>query len=359
MQVSVQNFQNSKKKNHLNKFSVQEEKSEHFFISTWKTFAKNTSTHGVHYLVTDSMNITEKSLWAIAILIALTAMAFCCLLLSNRFKESLLSTVFESLEYPVGEIPFAAVTLCNNNRLDYNKTEAAIEKFFPNRSKSETETFVKFVHTFQNMEWGSFDEFGVVAQDDISEINKLNISQLYIFMMHNCEDFFVSCLWKKIPFKCCDYFSRQRSEYGVCWSFNSNSNAGTKFVNVSLSRNIKNYDLNPSRKLNTKQFIFHLKRSSNFPLRIRRHGSKSALRVVVNTHPETSIDRSEVANSNPGIMAMVNHPSEWPANSFFIAAGSIIALRIKPTAFSTSPEVSDLDPHERQCNFNVSFQKKF
>lgn len=74
----------------------------------------------------------------------------------------------------------------------------------------------------------------------------------------------------------------------------------------------------------------------------------------MNTHPEVSIDRSEVANSNPGVMAMVHHPYEWPSSSFFIAAGSVTALRIKPTAFSTSDEVSDLDPQERQCNYNVS-----
>lgn len=55
-------------------------------------------------------------------------------------------------------------------------------------------------------------------------------------------------------------------------------------------------------------------------------------------------------------MAVIHHPEEWPTlNSNFIAAGSLIALKIKPTIFSTSEEVKDLDPEDRQCNYAVSW----
>lgn len=221
-----------------------QEKPENLFISLLKFFAKNTSIHGVHYLAESTNTIVEKLLWATAIAIATALMINSCLLLSNMFKASLLSTVFESTDYKVSEIPFAAVTLCSNNRLDYNKTDAAIAKFFPNRSRSETKTFVEFVHALQNMEWGSFDEFGPVAHDDVSEMDKkLNISEVYEFMMLDCADFFVSCWWKNIPFNCCDFFSKQLSEYGICWSFNSYSSVGTKSVNVSFIANSVRFKL--------------------------------------------------------------------------------------------------------------------
>lgn len=219
-----------------NLLKSQKKKPENFFIATWKSFTKNTSIHAVHYLTESSITLMEKVIWACAIIIASAAMVYSCILLSNRFRTSLLSTVFESTNYKVTEIPFAGVTVCNNNRLNYNKTDAAIEKFFPNKSSTETETFVKFVRILQNNEFGSFDEFVPIEDENVTEIDKLNITEIYEFMMHDCEDFFVSCQWRNTKFNCCEWFSKQRTEYGVCWSFNSYTNVGSKFVNVSFKR---------------------------------------------------------------------------------------------------------------------------
>lgn len=72
------------------------------------------------------------------------------------------------------------------------------------------------------------------------------------------------------------------------------------------------------------------------------------------THPETSIDRSQIVASSPGIMVVVHHPHEWPSGSIFIGAGSMTAIALQPTAFSTSEEVRGLSPQERQCYYAVS-----
>lgn len=320
-------------------------KKENFILTTWKAFCNQSSIHGVHYLTQVSFSYTEKMLWALAIIFATAGMAYSCLLLSDRFRTSMTSTVFESTSYKVSEIPFAAVSLCNNNRLNYNKTNDAIAKFLPNGSKNQTETFVNFMKILQNMEFGSFDELDVIVGKDVSDIDKLNISKVYEFMMHDCDDFFVSCLWRNSPFNCCEWFSKQRTEYGICWSFNSYTNVGSKFVNVSLKFEFctkKTVDFN------------YFKRSANFPWRVSNRGPKSALKVKVNTHPETSIDRMGVISSFPGVMAIVQHPYEWPRSGYFIAAGSTVALKIKPTMFSTSDSVRGLTPEDRQCNYDVS-----
>jgi acid-sensing ion channel, other len=208
-------------------------KRENFILSTWKAFTKRTSVHGVQYLTEASITLIEKVLWALAIILATAAMIYSCLMLSDRFNSSLLSTVFESTNYKVSEIPFAAVSLCNNNRLNYSKTNDAIAKFLPNQSKNETETFVNFMRVLQNLEYGSFDEFDVIKGRDVSAMDKLNLTEVYEFMMHDCREFFVSCWWRNSAFNCCEWFSKQRTEYGICWSFNSFSNVGSKFVNVS------------------------------------------------------------------------------------------------------------------------------
>jgi hypothetical protein len=95
-------------------------------------------------------------------------------------------------------------------------------------------------------------------------------------------------------------------------------------------------------------------RTANFPWRVANHGSKSALKVLINTHPETGIKRPDVQYSNPGVIAIVQHSSEWPKDGHFIAAGSLTSLSIKPTAYSTSDDVRALNPEDRQCYFSAS-----
>lgn len=208
-------------------------KTENFLTSTWNAFSRNTSIHGVHYLTEPSFNLMEKFLWALSLLIAMIFMGYSCVLLSNRFQTSMLSTVFESTNFKVSEVSFPGVSICNNNRLNFSKTDEAVAIFLPNCSSSERETFVDFIHILQNMEIGSFDEFDVIVGKNLSRINKLNVTRVYEFMMHDCEEFFASCWWRNVQFKCCEWFSKQRTEYGICWSFNSFSSVGTAFVNVN------------------------------------------------------------------------------------------------------------------------------
>lgn len=229
---AVNQWKNFKKGKTLN---VGKDKSDHFIYSTWKAFTKNTSIHGVHYLTEASITLLEKLIWACAVLLAITGMFYSCVLLSERFRTGLTSTVFESITFKVSEITFPAVTFCNNNRLNYNKTDAAVAKFLPKNSSTKSETFVKFLQILQNLEFGSFDNFAVIKNDETSEIDNMNLTEIYDFMMHDCKDLFVSCSWKSKPFNCCEWFSKQRSMYGICWSFNSFTSLGSKFINVSLS----------------------------------------------------------------------------------------------------------------------------
>lgn len=212
---------------------VEAKKGDSFVLDTWKTFCKNTSIHGAHYLTDTSFHLVERIIWAVAVLVALCGMAFCCALLQQRFANSKIATVFESTQFMVAEIPFAAVVVCNNNRINYTKTEEAVEKFVGNGSQAEKEVFVKFVRILQNQEFGSFDEYEVLLNESVAFMDHLNISEVYEFMMHDCDKLFVSCRFRDDDFNCCELFSKQISMYGICWSFNSMTNAGNGFVNVS------------------------------------------------------------------------------------------------------------------------------
>lgn len=243
-----------RKKNRIeNEKFLHQKNDENLIYSTFKAFSSNTSIHAVHYLIEESIRMIEKFLWLLIILMASLAMVYCCLLLSSRFRSSLTSTVFESTSYQVTEIPFASIALCNNNRINYNKTGDAIKKFFPNRSENETKIFVKFLKILQNMDYGSFDEFQEIIDDGYNgSMDHLNVTEIYEFMMHDCENFLIECRWHKKPYECCKLFSKQKTEYGICWSFNSMSSEGNVGNNHSLN---------------------------NFPWRVHSAGRHSALEV--------------------------------------------------------------------------------
>lgn len=56
--------------------------------------------------------------------------------------------------------------------------------------------------------------------------------------MHTCEEMFVDpCWWRNKYMNCCGdnaLFVLQRSEYGICYAFNSvlNSQGASKYVNL-------------------------------------------------------------------------------------------------------------------------------
>lgn len=44
-----------------------------------------------------------------------------------RFLDNRLSTVVESTVYPIYEVPYPAVTICNFNRVNWHRVPAAIK----------------------------------------------------------------------------------------------------------------------------------------------------------------------------------------------------------------------------------------
>jgi amiloride-sensitive sodium channel len=104
------------------------------------------------------------------------------------------------------------------------------------------------------MDFGSFDEFQEIVDDGYNgSMDHLNITEIYEFMMFDCADFIVECRWRKKVFDCCKLFTKQKTEYGICWSFNSLSSEGNAGNNLSLN---------------------------NFPWRVHLAGRRTALEVI-------------------------------------------------------------------------------
>lgn len=127
------------------------------------------------------------------------------------------------------------------------------------------------METLSVFEYGSFDEFEEsLQQPTFSQLTHINITDIYLFMMYRCEDLFTGiCWWRNKYMNCCAIFGQQRSEYGICYSFNS-------IVN----------DMGKSRLLH----------DPSYPWRTSNYGDWSGLRIEINAASTNSVqsDRNGV-----------------------------------------------------------------
>lgn len=129
---------------------------------------------------------------------AIFSIIYISLQLSQKFSNSPLSTVVESTIFPVTNIPFPAVSICNNNRFHRERCEEAEGKFLPNADNETLEVFRILLRSLNGIEFGAYDDFyEEVFNFTSTELNSLNLTEVFDFVMLKCDEIFVGkCWWR-------------------------------------------------------------------------------------------------------------------------------------------------------------------
>lgn len=285
-------------------------------------FCQNTSIHGVKFIIMESFHWTERLFWGSLVTVAVVGIIYMSLELAKKFSDSPLATVVESTMYPVSDIPYPSVTLCMSNRFNAAKFEEAHKKFLPKADVKTLKIFHLLLTSLNSLEFGGLDEFNEeIFKFTSNELNQLNLTEIIEFMLLTCEEIFISrCWWRNKYFdNCCDDFMHLvKSEYSLCYGFNSAVTEDGK----KKEENISNH----------------------YPLRTSNYGDWSGLRIQLST-------RTDIASniSNDGIIVMVGHPNQWPGTGRFVPGKSATSIVIKPTYSYTTDDVRALSPDQRQC----------
>lgn len=185
---------------------------------------------------------------------------YVCSILSRRFNAGSMQTVVDTTNKPVFEIPFPEVTICNENRLNWNRIEEAKDRFMPHENNTERiRLFEQVIGLYDNIEYGVFAEFNKLAGKRLHLVNNINFSLVFDFMTWRCEELITNCMWHRHPLNCCDNFQKSKSLNGICWHFNT--------LSTEESRR---------KKL----------RDNKYPWRIGSSGPKSGLKLRVLIHDE-------------------------------------------------------------------------
>lgn len=125
--------------------SQSSEQDDNFFANI-RNYLNYTSVHGLQYLGMKELSLYQRyvrdrvyrmilsalfcrTIWSVLCILALTGTISVSLVLAGKFQESLLSTVVETTNYHVSEIPFPSITLCHNLRVDFDKLDKGVERY--------------------------------------------------------------------------------------------------------------------------------------------------------------------------------------------------------------------------------------
>ncbi|KAG7211567.1 hypothetical protein KM043_010824 [Ampulex compressa] len=185
-------------------------------------YCTNTSLHGLRYLVDPELRVAERLVWLVIFAISAAVASKVIYTLAHRFQAAPTSIGIESMNYKISGVPFPSVTLCPNDRVDWDKALALEERIFPNATDVATvQTFREILVKLSMLSFGDFDELSFLKERNIDGLARLNVTEILLDVIPSCEDLFSACWWRNANRNCCDIFEVQKTEYGFCYAFNS------------------------------------------------------------------------------------------------------------------------------------------
>ncbi|KAJ9601612.1 hypothetical protein L9F63_000220, partial [Diploptera punctata] len=170
------------------------------------------------------------------------------------------------------------------------------------------------------------DEYFKNSTEFAERLNSINITKLMVEAMPSCGEFFVNkCWWHTKYYNCCTLFEFQRTEYGFCYSFNSE----TSDIHIK----------------NVNKFEFTYELDSSRPRRTSTSGKRGGLRLTVNLPPK------EVSNIIEDDFILVTSPYSFPMVGSDIPAGSSAQVLLSAKTTKPTPQVRGLSSDRRHCLF--------
>ncbi|XP_036322404.1 pickpocket protein 19-like [Rhagoletis pomonella] len=297
-----------------------------FSSSFWELstrFGQSSTIHGVNRLFNPKAGKCERCIWLLTIMVALFGSISICILISARYTEGKLETVIDATRKPVYEIPFPVVTICNNNALNWQRFEAAKQRFLkPNETPKNQDIFELIVANYDNLKFGTFQNFGKLRNLSVEPMNYVNFSQVIEFMTWHCEELLSQCFWKHFAVNCCDIFYLRRSKNGLCWAFNT---------------------------LETEAGRERQKLDPLWPWHSGDAGPESGLTVRVLINEEKHYPKSI---NEKGVQVMITEQNVWHFEPLSIPANTYTNLEIDPAIYSHDSNTRRLGPILRKCWFN-------
>ncbi|XP_037895430.1 pickpocket protein 19 [Glossina fuscipes] len=293
------------------------------FADLFYRFANKSTIPGLSKLGERESHNCERFIWFLVLSLAFFGTVHVCLRLKDRFDAGNMETVINSTRYPVYQISFPVVSICNRNQLNWQRLEAAKSMFLPQENNTEiSKLFELIITAYDTFQFGQFQVFQILQNRPIHALSHINFSLVYEYMSWSCEELLTDCKWRNNDINCCDYFFQRRSQIGYCWSFN------TLETEAARERQLKD---------------------PNWPLRTGNSGMKSGLKLRVLINPENIYP----GNGKPkGIKVMIAEPHVWHKKPLPVPTNTNAIIEVDPVIFFYENDTKRLKTQERKCVYS-------
>ncbi|XP_061397176.1 pickpocket protein 19-like [Musca vetustissima] len=310
-----------------------QEKNEKFGLAKflngiWTDVLRITTVHGVKIIFSTTAKILERILQIIGLIVSL---AFFGIIMWNILyicRHKPFETFIAELHYPVYKISFPEVTICNLNRLNWQRYEEAKVKFMhPKHQTPEyEEVFQETLNAYDTLRFTRFDMFRNLyeffPQKLLYDLNYINFTQVVEFMAWKCDEMFSNCAWQNVSYDCCEMFTPRRSQKGMCMAFNS---------------------------VESEEGARRDREDPYYPRRSRGTGPKTGLRVVVHIHEGWQSPTS--SQLKKGILVMIVEPHVWGYVHTEIPTNTKAYITVKTHLHRHHKNTRIFPPSVRECVF--------
>ncbi|XP_011699645.1 PREDICTED: pickpocket protein 28-like [Wasmannia auropunctata] len=261
------------------------------YLGWFYVYCDNTNLHGFRYISMGGSSIIESVLWFV---VCISSIVFCVILMlrlwANYSNNPIVTTIYTS--NPIWNVPFPAVTICNNNKV-----------YRPHAD--------------------------LIAKDFAS------------YLMQPCSALLLRCAWLGKIHDCGKIFKTVKSNEGFCCSFNSHYDLNVGHLSNDTYYNFTDFNVSSEDPPGVRKIL-------NVPGSGRDVGLAVALNIEPDKYKATS--RPYV-----GATVMIHDPIDFPDIGAHVASvqpGHVLAISVAGTSIKGMESLRSIPLEKRSCYFD-------
>ncbi|CAG9863465.1 unnamed protein product [Phyllotreta striolata] len=321
-----------------------------------REYCEYTGIHGMRYFG-EKRSAFEKICW---VAVFVTSLLVCLAVIYQTYRKwqhQPLMVNFSSNERNINEIPFPAVTICQETRVSrsfFNYSRALRNYVFEGKADADDLKKLRYMSLLCAA--------GKIFKHKIPNVTTID-EDFYKFLADGATQFLESCTWMGEKMSCREIFRPIVTDEGLCYTFNMLENDDI-FSNVSFVPNFNHPTASDGLYSNTKLWSVDNGYSDDapvhtYPRRALLSGYTNAL--VVNLKINIS-DIDYACTSFQGYQVVLHQAIRYPIvqiHHFRVPIRKAVIVAISPTQMENSEEVNDYSLDKRDCFLQGEKMLKF
>ncbi|XP_011879974.1 PREDICTED: pickpocket protein 28-like [Vollenhovia emeryi] len=273
--------------------------------------------------------------------VCISSIVFCVILMlrlwANYSNNPIVTTIYTS--NPIWDVPFPAVTICNNNKVYRPHADLIARNLYTNGFTAEdSDKFFSSLMKLIRPDKISIDN--VTARQLLDNLD-VTVEELMEQLMQPCSALLLRCAWIGKIHDCGKIFKTVRSREGFCCAFNSHYDLNIRQMPNDTSLNATDFNVTSDELPGVRKIL-------NVP----GSGRDVGLAVALNIEPHTY-----KATSRPyvGASIMIHDPIDFPDIGAHIASvppGHVLAISVSGTSIRGMESLRGIPRKKRLCYFD-------